>query len=181
MSKNTAQLMAAIVVVAMAGGCDRLGRRDGRDPKTPSGFAVPRWVVLKFDSVNAHSGPSEDNRTLFTYKTKGLPVQVVAETKEWRRICDSDGQMSWVLSRMVDGRRNVLRAADSPLTLRHSPKAEAGVAAYLRPRALADYDRCDKGWCKVKAGDVAGWAPQTELWGVAEAAQCRAPVAAAAR
>jgi SH3-like domain-containing protein len=165
-----AMLLAAAVVLA---GCDGVRSRDARDPSTPSGFAVPRWLVLKFDEVNARSGPSEDNRVLWTYRTRGLPVQVVAETKEWRRICDPDGGLVWVKKGQVDGHRNVMRAKPRPLELRRAAKADGAVVAYLQARSLAEFGGCKAGWCKVKAGGVSGWAPAAELWGVAEEPLCR--------
>ena len=59
--------------------------------QTPSGQPVPRYVSLKFDKVYARAGPGEDHRLLWVYEAKGLPVQVIAENIEWRRICDPDG------------------------------------------------------------------------------------------
>src|SRR6185437_5073069 len=55
--------------------------------QTPSGMPVPRYVSLKFDKVNARSGPGDDHRLLFVYRVRGLPLQVIAETSEWRRVC----------------------------------------------------------------------------------------------
>jgi SH3-like domain-containing protein len=162
-----------LAAAALLVGCDGVRARDERDASTPSGFAVPRWLVLKFDEVNARSGPSEDNRVLWTYRTRGLPVQVVAETKEWRRICDPDGGLVWVKKGQVDGRRNVMRAKPAALELRRAPKAGAAVAAYLKPRSLAEFGGCKDGWCKVTAEGVSGWAPAGELWGVADQPLCR--------
>ena len=64
---------------------------DKAERQTPSGLPVPRYVSLKFDVVNARSAPGDDSRLLWIYRAKGLPVQVVAETPEWRRICDPEG------------------------------------------------------------------------------------------
>ncbi|HKT54091.1 MAG TPA: SH3 domain-containing protein, partial [Caulobacteraceae bacterium] len=143
------------------------------DRGTPSGLPVPRYVSLKFDEVNARSGPSDDHRLLWTYHVRGLPVQVVAETDEWRRICDSDGGLSWVHKRTIDGRRSVLRNAQTPAPLRDGPRPNARVSAYLAPRALASLDRCDGGWCKVKVGAVSGWIQAADVWGTNETPQCR--------
>jgi SH3-like domain-containing protein len=168
-----AAALALAGAAALIAGCDGVRTRDARDPSTPSGFAVPRWLVLKFDEVNARSGPSEDNRVLWTYRTKGLPVQVVAETKDWRRICDPDGGLVWVQKNQVDGRRNVMRVKTTPLELRRSPKEKSSIEAYLKPRSLAQLAGCKDGWCKVKAAGISAWAPAGELWGVAEDAQCK--------
>jgi SH3-like domain-containing protein len=144
------------------------------DRPTPSGLPVPRYVALKFDKVNARSGPGDDHRLLWVYRVRGLPVQVVAETAEWRRICDPEGALVWVHKRTTDGRRMTMNTRADPAPLRRRPKLESRVVAYLNPRALANLIRCEDGWCRVRAGDVTGWAPQGELWGTSEVVQCRA-------
>jgi SH3-like domain-containing protein len=143
------------------------------DRPTPSGLPVPRYVSLKFDKVNARSGPGDDHRLLWVYHVKGLPVQVVAESNEWRRICDPDGSLSWVHERTTDGHRTVMRTQAGPASILQSPHANAPVTAYLASRALAAVDRCAKGWCKVHVGAAAGWIDAGTVWGAAEAAQCR--------
>jgi SH3-like domain-containing protein len=143
------------------------------DRATPSGLPVPRYVTLKFDKVNARSGPADDNRLLWVYRVRGLPVQVIAETSEWRRICDPEGGMAWVHKRTTDGRRQVMNTQSQPVTLRRRPKDGAAASAYLNSRALAALVRCDKGWCRVRVDGRSGWVREGELWGTAEAAQCR--------
>ena len=92
------------------------------DKTTPSGLPVPRYVSLKFAEVNARAGPGDDSRLLWVYRAKGLPVQVVAETDEWRRICDPEGGLAWVHKRTTDGRRTVMRLAAGPLPLHSAAK-----------------------------------------------------------
>ena len=141
--------------------------------QTPSGMPVPRYVSLKFDKVNARAGPGDDHRLLFVYRVKGLPLQVVAETSEWRRICDPTGGLVWVHKRTTDGRRAVINMSRAPVTLFRKPKDTAKPAAYLNSRSLAALDRCDKGWCKVSVDGRSGWVREGALWGTAEAPQCR--------
>ena len=143
------------------------------DRQTPSGLPVPRYVSLKFDRVNARAGPGDDHRLLWVYKVKGLPVQVVAETSEWRRVCDPEGSLVWVHKRTTDGRRTVMNTKTDRITLLRRPKPDARTAAFLNPRALATLDKCEKGWCRVKVDGVSGWAREGDLWGTAEAPQCR--------
>lgn len=142
---------------------------------TPSGLPVPRYVTLKFGSVNARSGPGDDYPALWVYKVRGLPVQVIAESSEWRRICDPDRGVAWVHMRTTDGRRNVMRTAASPLPVQASPRVDARTLALLQPRALAALQRCESGWCRIKADGVSGWVPAAALWGVDEQPQCAPP------
>ncbi|WP_367183416.1 SH3 domain-containing protein [Phenylobacterium sp.] len=166
-SRQTAAVILAGLVLAAsapAGAADR---------PTPSGYPVPRYVTLKFGKVNARSGPGDDHRLLWVYSTRGLPVQVVAETAEWRRVCDPEGGLAWVHKRTTDGRRAVINTLNRPAPLLHRPKAGAEPAAFLNVRAMASLVRCEKGWCKVKADGAAGWVREGSLWGTAEALQCR--------
>jgi SH3-like domain-containing protein len=145
-----------------------------RDPAdTPSGFPVPRYLALKFDEVNARAGPGDDHRVLWVYRARGLPVQIIAETREWRQICDPEGGVAWVHRRVIDGKRTVMPLGPDPIALRRRPRAEADITAYLNPRAIAVLDKCDKGWCRLSLEGVRGWTPETEVWGVAAPVQCR--------
>ncbi len=139
---------------------------------TPSGLPVPRYVTLKFDEVNARAGPGDDHRLLWIYRVRGLPVQVVAETAEWRRICDPDHGLAWVHRRTTDGRRMVMQAQSAVLPLRAGPKPDSRVRAYMAPRSLGSLDHCKGGWCRIKVDRIEGWAPASALWGTAEPPQC---------
>ena len=149
------------------------------DRPTPSGMPVPRFVSLKFNKVNARAGPGDDHRLLWVYKVRGLPLQVIAETSEWRRVCDPQGQTAWVHKRTTDGRRTVMNTREGVTELFRKPKRNAKAAAYLNAHATAALDRCDKGWCKVHLDGASGWVREGALWGTSDAPQCRpAPIRA---
>jgi SH3-like domain-containing protein len=167
-------IRALLAAAALAVGLGAATAEGASERQTPSGLPVPRYVSLKFDKVNARAGPGDDHRLLWVYRVRGLPVQVVAETAEWRRVCDPEGELVWVHKRTTEGRRTVINMQSAPAALRRRPKDASRVVAYLNPRALAALVRCDDDqWCKVRADDVSGWAKAGELWGTADAVQCR--------
>jgi SH3-like domain-containing protein len=165
-------LAVALLAAASLGGAAR-GAPEAPERQTPSGMPVPRYVSLKFDKVNARAGPGDDHRLLWVYKARGLPLQIIAETSEWRRVCDPQGQTAWVHKRTTDGRRTVMNTQATPAELFRKPKATAKPAAYLNSRATAALDRCDKGWCKVHLDGASGWVREGALWGTSEVPQCR--------
>lgn len=169
-----ALLLAAGLALSACG--DRGG--EGKDcpaaqkDKTPSGFCVPRYVSLKRGEVFGRKGPGKDYDAVWVYHALGLPVQVVQETTDWRRICDPDGGVVWVHRSMTDGRRTVMAVGAAPVAIRNDRKATARVVGLLNARALAALDQCKDDWCKVSVGGVHGWVAQTQVWGAAPAAQC---------
>lgn len=159
--------MALGLAVGLAGGVAAAERQ------TPSGYPVPRYVTLKFGKVNARKGPGDDHKLMFVYRARGLPVQVIAETSDWRRVCDPEGQVAWVHKRVTDGRRAVMNTGKTLVPMLRRPKPAADPVAYLNVRAIAELNRCQKGWCRVKAGGRTGWVREGALWGTSPALQCR--------
>jgi len=169
---------ASLVILVGLSACEGRGGEGADCPAgvkqaTPSGYCVPRWLSLKRGEVYGRKGPGGDYPVVFVYHARGLPVQVVDETSEWRKICDPDGGVVWVASAMVDGRRTVMATGQTPLTLRKSPADAAEAAAYLRPRAIASLGRCNAGWCQLSAAGASGWVKESEVWGLATQPLCR--------
>ena len=141
--------------------------------ETPSGLPVPRYVSLKFDKVNARRGPGDDYPLMWVYRAKNLPVQVVAETEEWRRVCDPEGSLTWIHRRTADARRTVMNTRREPVVMHRAPREDSPPAAELVGRALADLKDCKGDWCKISAGHASGWVKARDVWGAVEAPQCR--------
>ena len=166
---KTALLGLALTAALLAG---TAVRAEAERP-TPSGLPVPRWVSLKSGQINARVGPGNDYRILWTYRSKGLPVQVIAETRDWRRVCDPRGGMAWINAGTTSGHRMALRVRPQPVAMRAKPETSAPVSAYLAGRSMADLDRCKDGWCKLRLEGASGWIPAGEAWGTDERQQCR--------
>jgi SH3-like domain-containing protein len=140
---------------------------------TSSGLRVPRFVSLKSDKVNVRRGPSTDQSIVWVFSRAGLPVEVIAEFENWRRVRDSEGADGWVFHSLLSGRRTVLvspwsKGKQSPVSiaLHESPSARSGVVAQLQPGVLGDLVECDGSWCELSVGDYSGYVQQEKLWGV---------------
>lgn len=169
-----AGLAAGLTGLALAGGlvagCERAG---GRTADTPSGYPVPRYVSLAVGEAAGRAGPSEDHRIVAMYRAKGMPVQVVAENTEWKRVCDPfGGAPVWMKNRLVTGTRTVVRLKPGAAGVHKRPSEGSPVVAWLPPKAVAGLDRCEKGWCRVKVSGVKGWTPAGDIWGASPEPQC---------
>lgn len=145
---------------------------DGRP--TPSGQPVPRWLSLKSDEVRARYGPGLDYRILWEYRVRDLPVQVIAETAEWRKICDPDGAVAWVHRSVVSSRRSVMNRSDAEIGIYARRSDTSPLRARLSPHALVAVEDCEEGWCEVRAGRRKGWVRQSQVFGTQERALCNA-------
>ena len=108
---------------------------------------MPRYVSLKSDRVNLREGPSKDHRTTWVFQRAGLPVEIIAEFDNWRRIRDSEGAEGWVLHSLLSGRRTALVAPwrkGETHDLRDSAGRRRRRAAQLEPGVVVSVKRCDQ-------------------------------------
>lgn len=135
--------------------------------ETPSGQPVPRYVSLKFARINGRAGPDRSYPVRWVYQRKGLPVRVIAETEEWRRIQDAEGSTSWVHRRMIDGRRTAIvrPTRDMRTGMRTKPDSAARISAWAVDGVIVDITDERPGWREIKSGRFKGWVPAADLWG----------------
>jgi SH3-like domain-containing protein len=134
-----------------------------------SGLPIPRFVSLKADKVNMHIGPAKTYEVNWVYQRAGLPVEITAESENWRRIRDADGTEGWVYHSLLSGRRTglvIAKSKDELVPLYEKADVESAVVAKLEPGVLGSVKRCRAGWCRVAGRGFDGWIPQVRLWGV---------------
>ncbi|MCA3564776.1 MAG: hypothetical protein IOC90_05625 [Methylocystis sp.] len=134
-----------------------------------SGLPVPRFVSLKPSDTPLREGPSKDHRIKWLFKKEGVPVEIIAEFENWRRVRDSDGDDGWVFHSRLSGRRTAqinprLKQPDLPLFARDSENAQ--VVARLQPGVIGNVEQCSGRWCRINGEGFEGWLQQDRLWGV---------------
>jgi SH3-like domain-containing protein len=134
-----------------------------------SGLPVPRFVSLKPDRVTVRGGPDRDHDIAFVFTRSGLPVEITAESDNWRRIRDWEGAEGWVYHSLLSGRRTALVATkqkDELVPLYNKADDQSGLAARLQAGVLASVRTCSGAWCHVFGPGFDGWIAQERLWGV---------------
>jgi SH3-like domain-containing protein len=150
-----ALVLAALPLVARAD--------EGVGPVT--NLPLPRYVSLRSSEINVRRGPGLDYRKDWVFRREGLPVKIVDEYGDWRRIVDKDDAGGWVYHAMLTGRRTVLIVEDG-VVLRDEPTDAAPANARAEQGVVARLESCGPAWCEVEAGGYSGWVRKAALWGV---------------
>lgn len=160
-------LFAATLCLVWAGAAVAQGPTKGT-----SGLPLPRFVSLKSARVNLRIGPSTDYATSWMYTRSGLPVEIIQEYDNWRRIRDADGTEGWVNQTLLSGERSALAAPwmkgkgdDIYVNMRRDGQAGSGVVAKLQPGVLMKLLECNGTWCRAEVDGTKGWVAQGEVWG----------------
>jgi len=161
----------SIVVAALVFGLLSLGAQ-AQEPATTGSVTklpIPRFVSLKPSDTPMREGPSKEHRIKWVFKREGLPVEVIGEHEQWRRIRDSESTDGWVYFGRLSNRRTVIVRAgkDRPeQSLFKDEREGAAVVARLQPGVIANVENCSAGWCKVSVEGYAGYLRKDAIWGV---------------
>ena len=141
-----------------------------REPGQSTGLPVPRFVSLKSGRANVRRGPGTDFPIDWVYRKSGVPLEVIAESGNWRRIRDHESDGGWIWHTMLAGERSAIvegSAADGePAAMISLPDVTSEIVAYAEKGLVARVTTCKAGWCHLEVRGHEGWLPQDLLWGV---------------
>lgn len=126
---------------------------------------LPRFVSLRFETINVRAGPGRQYPIRWVYKRKGLPVEITREVYNWRLVRDVRGDRGWIHVSNLTSRRSAL-VRRKRQALRTKPARNAKAVAILSANVVVQLRTCGKDWCSVRINRFRGWLPRTALWGL---------------
>ncbi|GHD15444.1 SH3 domain-containing protein [Tianweitania populi] len=140
-------------------------------PRRGSGLPLPRFVSLKSGRVNSRVGPGVNYAVDWMYLKSGMPMEIIQEYDNWRRVRDPDGAEGWVNQSLLSGRRTAIVAPwqrgkpDAVISVMDQPNKEASVVARVEPGVIGTIKTCNGSWCEMTFAGREGWISQALLWG----------------
>ena len=140
-------------------------------PQRGSGLPLPRFVSLKSGRVNSRIGPGVNYAVDWMYLKSGMPMEIIQEYDNWRRVRDPDGAEGWVNQSLLSGRRTAIVAPwqrgkpDAVITVMDQPNKDASVVARVEPGVIGTIKTCNGSWCEMTFAGREGWISQSLLWG----------------
>mgnify|MGYP003912866587 FL=1 len=126
--------------------------------------------AVEFKSVGAHpailhDAPSERGRKIFI-APRGMPLEVILTYKEWCKVRDSSGDLSWVESKLLTPKRNVIVTATTA-KIRAAAEDNAALVFTADRHVLLELSApATSGWISVKHRDgLAGFVKAADVWG----------------
>jgi SH3-like domain-containing protein len=162
-SRTMRVLACALALAGGPAGAQDQGQQPSLGPVTK--LPMPRYVSLRAGEVNVRRGPGLDYRIDWVFQRTGLPVRIIDEYQNWRRIADSDNAGGWVFHALLTGRRTAL-VTDAEVSLRSEPSDTAQITARAEQGVVASLRKCQPDWCELEASGHRGWARKSALWGI---------------
>ncbi len=133
-----------------------------------TGLAIPRFVSLRSNHINARSGPGARYPIEWVYMQKSAPVEIIAEFELWRKIKDWQGSESWVHKSMLTGKRFVKVITPGENNIYAKDDYNAKVIAKVEDEVVGEIKKCpvNTNFCLIQFGNIDGWMPRQNLYGI---------------
>jgi SH3-like domain-containing protein len=141
-----------------------------------SGKPLPRFESIAATEAFGRRGPGFDHRIDWLYRRPGLPVEVVEEARDWRRIRDPSGETVWMHASRLGAARTVMvtpRADQADAALLHAPRAGADIVATAPTGVIGALGECVGPYRELRVIDdggaaFSGWLDKQDAWGAPE-------------
>lgn len=130
-----------------------------------TGLPLPRFASLRASEVYMRTGPGVRYPVEWIYLFRSMPVEIVAEFDNWRKVRDWQGSEGWVHSSMLSGARTAL-VTGGIQPLRRDPTPDASLVARVEEKVLGRVLECDGAWCRMDISGKKGWMQRSHIWGV---------------
>ena len=122
------------------------------------------YLILKNNEVNVRYGPGFDYPINYVYKKKNLPVKIIDESWEWKKIIDFKKNSGWIHDTQLKKDKSFILLEDQILFTKPT-KYSKPLLKIAKGRLLL-VKKCKKKWCKVKTENFLGWVEINKVWGL---------------
>jgi len=131
-----------------------------------SGLPLPRYVSLRAGEVNLRTGPGVQYPVEWVYRKSGLPLEIIAEYKTWRKVSDWEGTQGWVHQTMLSAKRSFI-VTSATQTIIAKPERGARAVVRVQSGVSGRLIACpaDTVMCRVNVEGFKGWLPRADFWG----------------
>lgn len=126
---------------------------------------LPRFASLRSGEANLRAGPGTRYPIHWVYHRRSMPVEIIDEYGNWRKIRDVDGTEGWLHHGLLSGLRTALIFGETR-TLRRNPDLNSYPVLKAKPMVISKLLRCSRTWCYMEIGGYKGWMEKTAIWGV---------------
>ena len=110
---------------------------------------------LKNTKVNVRLGPSKNYPIKFVYEQKYLPVVIIDEHYNWRKVKDYDNDTGWIHISQLSKIITTVTTKDNQVVY-SSPSIYSKPKAKLEIYQVLTIKKCNLKWCEIKNAKING-------------------------
>ena len=125
---------------------------------------TPKYASIKKDKAYLRYNASFEAEIRYVYNKKGLPILIINEHDNWKRIIDPDGIKGWMHKSMISNKKTFINKKKQDLIKFLQEKNL--IIAVVNTGVIGKIIKCEKLYCQVKVNKYKGWLKKEFLWGI---------------
>ena len=102
---------------------------------------VPRFVSLDSNEINVRHGDNTGRPINWIYiNLRGLPVEIIQESDNWRKIRDFKNNIGWIHTGLLSGKRFVITQGDIQ-TIYKQPYINEKIVARAKKNVILEIEK----------------------------------------
>jgi len=122
------------------------------------------FLTLKYNRVKVRQGPSFEYPVKFIYKKKYLPIKIIDDKDNFRKITDLKNNNGWIHVSQLSKKKSAINIHNLSIIFK-KPNIYSQPMAKLEKGKIVIVKKCKEDWCKIITNDYKGWIFKNYLWG----------------
>ena len=122
------------------------------------------FLTLKYNRVKVRQGPSFEYPVKFIYKKKYLPIKIIDNKDNFRKITDLKNNNGWIHISQLTKKKSAINIHNLSIIFK-KPNIYSQPMAKLEKGKIVIVKKCKEDWCKIITNDYKGWIFKNYLWG----------------
>ena len=122
------------------------------------------FLSLKKEKVYVRYGPGKNYPIKYIYRKKFLPIKVIDQKDNFRRIIDHKQNSGWI-HRIMLRKLNSLIILEEKIVFKKNSKFSKPLVKLEKGR-LVIIKKCLPNWCRIETGNYLGWIETKNVWGI---------------
>ncbi len=122
------------------------------------------FLTLKYNRVKVRQGPSFEYPVKFIYKKKYLPIKIIDNKDNFRKITDLKNNNGWIHVSQLSKKKSAINIHNLSIIFK-KPNIYSQPMAKLEKGKIVIVKKCKEDWCKIITNDYKGWVFKNYLWG----------------
>ncbi len=122
------------------------------------------FLTLKYNRVKVRQGPSFEYPVKFIYKKKYLPIKIIDNKDNFRKITDLKNNNGWIHVSQLSKKKSAINIHNLSIIFK-KPNIYSQPMAKLEKGKIVIVKKCKEDWCKIITIDYKGWIFKNYLWG----------------
>ncbi|MDG7056183.1 MAG: hypothetical protein LKM44_01695 [Wolbachia endosymbiont of Meromenopon meropis] len=128
------------------------------------GLFANTFVSTKSNKINMRTGPGVNYPVTWIYTCKNLPLKIIEEFENWKKVCDIKEDCGWIRSNLLSNKRYAMIKENTYGYQKQNMNSK--ITMKIDKYAIMKIEKCSEKWCLLSFSKGKAWIQKKCIYGV---------------